>query len=124
MNRIQGQLSPNFHREEFKCKCGCGFDIVDAELIIMLETIRAACKGAPITITSGCRCPEHNKKIGGSEHSYHVIGKAADFKVKGYKPSWVANKLDAIAPESYGLGRYNNWTHIDVRNGKGRWDKT
>jgi hypothetical protein len=34
-------ISENFARSEFRCKCGCGLDTVDTELLRLLENIRA-----------------------------------------------------------------------------------
>ena len=32
-----GDLTRNFSRNEFKCKCECGFDTVDYELVTILQ---------------------------------------------------------------------------------------
>lgn len=37
--------------------------------------------GKPVTITSGYRCPELNKAIGGVSNSQHMLGQAADIAV-------------------------------------------
>lgn len=34
--------------------------------------------GGPIIVTSGYRCPELNRKVGGAGHSFHLRGMAAD----------------------------------------------
>jgi len=34
--------------------------------------------GRPITVTSGYRCPDHNRSVGGAKGSQHVKGNAAD----------------------------------------------
>ena len=39
---------------------------------------------APIIITSGYRCPQVNKLVGGVNNSQHMSGCAADFHVKGF----------------------------------------
>lgn len=39
----------------------------------------------PIKISSGYRCPELNKKIGGVRNSQHVLGEAADLVVGSIK---------------------------------------
>lgn len=39
--------------------------------------------GAPIIVTSGYRCPELNKAVGGAKTSQHMLGEAADIKVGG-----------------------------------------
>lgn len=46
-------------------------------LIKQLDSIRSSF-GSPIIVTSGYRCPELNKLVGGSKTSAHVKGLAAD----------------------------------------------
>ncbi len=114
------KVSENFSREEFACKCGCGFSTVDIELLEVLELVRGKFK-QPITITSGCRCDTHNTAVSGSYGSKHKQGIAADIVVKGFTPYEVYKFLDGHAPNKYGLGFYTNFTHIDVRAIKSRW---
>ena len=40
----------------------------------------------PIIITSGYRCPQVNKLVGGVNNSQHMSGCAADFHVQGFTP--------------------------------------
>ena len=42
---------------------------------------------APIIITSGYRCPQVNRLVGGVDNSQHMSGCAADFYVMGFTPS-------------------------------------
>ena len=42
---------------------------------------------APVIITSGYRCPQVNRLVGGVDNSQHMSGCAADFHVKGFTPS-------------------------------------
>lgn len=115
------KLSNNFSRSEFKCNCGeCDYDTVDAELVEVLQDVRDK-YAASVTVTSGNRCAEYNKKIGGSEKSYHVRGRAADIVVKGISPDEIYQYLDWKYPDKFGLGKYDDFTHIDTRTGKGRW---
>ena len=39
---------------------------------------------APVIITSGYRCPQVNKLVGGTNNSQHMSGCAADFYIKGF----------------------------------------
>lgn len=39
---------------------------------------------APIIITSGYRCPQVNRLVGGVDNSQHMSGCAADFYIKGF----------------------------------------
>jgi len=115
------KISKNFNRSEFACKCGCGFDTVDYELLLILEEVRAHFD-KPVTIESGCRSYDYNKEIGGSEKSQHLYGRAADFKVKGTKPMEVYIYLNNKYPNKLGLGLYRSWVHLDTRtNGPARW---
>ena len=114
--------NPYFKRSEFACKCGCGFDAVDVDLIDILTQIREALN-APITITSGCRCENHNTAVGGAKSSQHKLGKAADIQVKGMTPKEVQDFLDNFLPKDrYGLGYGKTFTHIDVREKAARFN--
>lgn len=109
-----------FSRDEFACKCGCGFDTIDAETLEVLEATRVHL-GAAVTINSACRCWEHNKRVGGSDNSQHLIARACDIVVKGYTPHHVYAFLDGMYKDKYGLGMYDTFTHIDTRSKKARW---
>lgn len=117
-----GDISAHFNRSEFLCKCGnCDFDTVDVETLRVLEQLRQHFM-QPITITSGCRCIDHNVSIGGSYGSQHTKGRAADFKVKDVTPQEVHEFLDLLYPDDYGLGLYSGWNHVDTRKTKARWN--
>lgn len=47
----------------------------------LLESIRMKWN-SPIIVSSGYRCPELNRKIGGAKNSQHIYGTAADIKPK------------------------------------------
>lgn len=115
-----GDISKNFSRSEFACKCGCGFQTIDVDLIKILETIRSHFK-EPVKINSACRCDEHNARVKGSQASKHKQGIAADIIVRDVKPYDVYLFLDSFMPNSYGLGLYKTFTHVDVRKIKARW---
>ena len=56
----------------------------------------------PIIVTSGYRCPELNKKIGGSKTSAHMEGLAADIVVSGVPALEVAQAAaNYMAPYGY-----------------------
>lgn len=120
------KLNKYFSREEFACKCGCGFATVDAELLEVLTAVREHFN-SPVTINSACRCCRHNATVGGkqktktSSGSKHMYGIAADIVVKGVNPDDVYLFLFNYAPNKYGLGAYETFTHIDVRAKKARF---
>lgn len=114
--------SDHFTRAEFACKCGCGFDVVDAGLLSVLESIRARFS-VPVTINSGARCQRHNKAMGGRPDSMHLLGKAADIRVGGIAPGRVASWVEKTFPACYGVGIYDTFIHIDSRQAPARWDE-
>lgn len=127
-------MTKNFNIDEFKCKGnlrGCSCEMPDEvykniqELAENLQIIRDELQ-EPIKINSAYRCENHNRKIGGSSKSQHVKGKAADIVVKNLTPDEVANALDNLQQggfiKSGGLGRYDTFTHIDIRGAEARWD--
>ena len=115
------RLSKNFSREEFACKCGCGFDTVDIELIGVLESVRAEFK-APILVTSGCRCLKYNQSVSGAADSQHTKGRAADIVVSGVSAPSVYAFLCIAYPSKFGFGRYDGFTHVDTRTNNARWN--
>lgn len=112
-------ISKKFNRSEFSCQCGCGFKAVDHELLDILENIRGHFS-APITINSACRCLQHNESVGGSANSQHLYAMAADIVVYGVSSSIVADYLE-MNFINCGIGRYDTFTHIDVRGYAARW---
>ncbi len=116
------QLTPNFKREEFNQKqTPLPLDQikVDPELTDKLEKLRKVIGNKAITITSGYRNPEYNKKVGGVKDSQHLKGKAADIAVKGMS----SKELEKFAKEvGFGyVATYKNkpHLHVDVRKKKG-----
>jgi uncharacterized protein YcbK (DUF882 family) len=112
-------LNKYFNRSEFACKCGCGFDTVDAELLQHVTVVREYFN-TPVRINSACRCESHNRKVGGSTGSLHKKGRAADITVDGVDPSKVVAFLDNVVSPG-GLGEYKTFTHVDSRRGAARW---
>ena len=108
-------------------KCGGVGVGLSKGLLIVLEHLRAAL-GKPITVTSGYRCVEHNAKVGGAAGSKHLLGVAADIKVKGMSPTQVAKHLVALPYSNFlGVGTYTRgnkggWVHVDIGRTKlTRW---
>ena len=128
------RFSDNYDRSEFRCNCGkCENDAVDAELLSILEELHCYLssrfnKKIYVEITSGNRCMVYNLKKNGALKSQHVLSKAADIRgwltwhVEQIDPEILADFLDLRYPDWYGIGRYDTFTHIDVRPNKARWD--
>lgn len=107
----------HFTIKEFACKCGCGMDETDQELIDILEIFRECIK-MPIKIESGCRCDIYNKIIHGSKKSAHLpVCKGADIQIKGLYREEIF--IMASTMQFKGVGIYpHNSIHIDVMTRK------
>ena len=121
------RLSEHFDSKEFECHCGCGEDFkVDPALIVLLEAIRSHF-GCVITVNSGYRCEKHNnsKAVGSNSKSQHRTNPltAADIVVGKNNPRRIADFVHGIMPYNGGIGRYETFTHVDVRKRKARWGK-
>lgn len=123
-------ITPNFNLSEFNSHDGKPYPPEWIEerlkpLCEALEVIREA-TGGPIHILSGYRSPEHNKKVGGAEHSQHVEGRAVDIVSKKLPPDRLGNLIEFLIKQNKlkdgGLGVYHSWCHFDLRpTGHARW---
>jgi uncharacterized protein YcbK (DUF882 family) len=123
------KLTKNFSKSEFDCKCGCempeevlhNIQKVANQLQIIRDKVNV-----PIRVNSAYRCLEYNRSIGSNDTSQHVLGKAVDIVIKGYTPNEVADLIEQLIADGDilqgGLGRYNTFTHYDIRGRKARWD--
>ena len=114
------KLSANFRVQEFACTDGSDPIFIDSELVTILQKIRTHF-GKAVTITSAYRTPPKNKACGGTTYSQHLYGKAADIKVSGISPKKVAEYAETLLQGKGGIGVYDTFTHIDVREKKSRW---
>lgn len=106
------QLSKNFFRDEFACKCGCGSDRIDPDLISKLQKLRDV-YAKPMSITSGVRCSKHNAETpGASTFSAHIFGLACDFVCTDSAERW---ELINMAMKIFSrVGLYDGWIHVDI----------
>lgn len=67
--------------------------------------------GKPIIITSGYRCQELNKKVGGKSNSFHLKGLAADLKYSVELWTFLTQhaKFDQLIMET---SKSTKWIHI------------
>ena len=112
---------PNFKVNEFACSDGGDVVFVSPDLVKILQKIRNHFK-KPVTINSGYRTVTKNKAVGGAAYSQHLYGMAADIVVQGVAPKVVAAYAESLLPGTGGIGIYSNFTHIDVRKTKSRWN--
>jgi len=123
------KLTKNFNKSEFDCNDGSEMpeEVLNniKELADNLQVLRDKLR-LPITINSGYRSPEYNKKIGGVKNSQHILGKAADIRVTSMSPQIVGkiitNMIDDGLLKEGGVGVYSTFVHYDIRGTKARWN--
>lgn len=141
-------LTRNFHISEFACKDGTKvpehlipnvqklaeqLQILRNEinrriavgLIVIKNKAGKLIKEVGISVNSGFRTVKYNKKINGAKYSKHLKAMAGDI-VCGFISAEDIQEIieDLIAEgkmEQGGLGKYNLFTHYDVRGRKARW---
>lgn len=125
------QLSAHFNAQEFRCKCGKAHDFqVSEELIAKLENLYSALNCSRINVTSGFRCLEHDKAVGGSGTGQHLKGNAADICCYGQDGKPISSKTVCCKAQDVGFTGIANitaayqYTHVDVRAGKWFGDET
>ena len=122
------KLTENFSIEELnKHNFKMSDEVLDnlKELAVQLEIVRAHFN-VPVTINSGYRNLEYNRNIGSKDTSQHVKGTAADIVVSGVSPDDVADAIEFLINTGMlkegGVGRYNTFTHYDIRGSRARWN--
>ena len=121
------QLSAHFNVQEFKCQCGKSHAIlIDSGLIDKLEQLYTALNCSKIIVTSGYRCPEHDKAVGGTSSGQHTKGTAADVCCYGQDGQPISSKTVCCKAQDLGFTGIANitaayqYTHLDVRT-SGKW---
>lgn len=125
-------LSPNFALEEFTTSQEAirrGIDNTPPAVIIdnlkrvcttVLEPLRRAIN-SPIIISSGYRCPELNRAIGGSAASAHMYGLAVDIVVPGVPVRKVCQRVLMLrVPFDQLIDEFASWTHVSIASKDGK----
>ena len=116
------KISDHFGVWEFKCKDSSRVIVLDKALVELLEIIRLH-YNKPLHINSGYRTVQYNATLkNSSPKSQHILGKAADIWLNDVSPKQLYSWLDSSYPNSLGIGIYDTFVHVDVREGKSRWD--
>jgi uncharacterized protein YcbK (DUF882 family) len=98
---------------------------IDVRLFDLLATVQTMLsvvesRAVEIVLTSGYRTPERNRTIEGAAiNSQHIHGRAADIVVPGIAHRHVRDAAEIVGAP--GLGRYPNFTHLDVGPPGRRW---
>lgn len=103
-----------FTPDEFTCRCGCGAGEMNEKLIRNADKVREHFN-APITVSSGRRCPTHNSRVGGVSNSRHMSGNAMDFCVKGKSSATVLAYVQTLSDIAYAYAIDSSYVHMDVK---------
>ena len=107
---VNWSLYPNFSREEFICRCGCGRADMNRDFLAKLQKLRLVT--GPLKITSGFRCPDHPEERKKKAPGAHSAGLAADIvplKAGKYELLKAALDLDFV-----GIGVAKSFIHLDT----------
>jgi len=109
-----------FSVHEQGCK-HCGVIRLAPGFLEKLNQLRHAV-GHPMTVTSMCRCPEHNKAVGGKPDSFHLTSHswgccAVDISMNGWSSAqrWRFILTAINRGWSIGINWKLNFVHLDRR---------
>lgn len=119
------KLTSHFTLEEFtRSQTAARFNILNdpdghsriniQRLAETLEAIRTALSGKSIQITSGYRCNDLNRRIGGSKSSAHMDGRAADIVVRGMTPLQAARAIQGSGIVLDQVILEGSWVHVGI----------
>jgi len=104
------------------CKCGCGMAV--REELVDFVLLLGRYMGHSVTIVSGARCVDYNKRVGGVPHSQHLKGLAVDVSHRRLSRSETDRLLlnaMRISPH-VAVGVYDTFVHFDLRGRFAFWD--
>ena len=100
-----------FSPAELTCKCGCGLNNFSALTLAKLNVARETA-GIPFVITSACRCPAHNAKVGGKPSSAHLRGHAVDIRTQTSSHRYII--VAALLAAGFNrIGLADTFIHVD-----------
>lgn len=114
---------PYFPRHELACK-GSGIIKIDVRFAARLPALREAW-GKPLTPTSVCRSPAHNKAVGGHPNSLHLTENHRHPTAAGTLAADISwrdwNRADRISfarlawDMGFAVGLHDGFVHVDLR---------
>lgn len=104
-----------FQSYEYECPC-CGLNNMQPDFLRQLDLLRVLC-GFPLVLSSGCRCPMHNKLVGGGVYSAHLEGVAVDILCSHDKAWQILNQALLVGFAGIGVQQHgpkeSRILHID-----------
>lgn len=106
------------------CPCGCGLKINKGVewILSSLERymIMKLARHFELVVTSGARCEEHNRSVGGAKNSAHVLCLAADIECIDNNHKWIMKRYlynQNIKRIGDGVAK-GKFLHFDIATGK------
>ena len=107
------KISADFYQSELECHCGCGYSYLRGDILYKLQLARTMAD-FPFNVSSWCRCPTHNKDVGGSDTSSHLDGWAIDIDEDDLKQRIrMMYFLVRAGFARVGVGIKQNLVHVD-----------
>lgn len=119
------QLTKHINAREIRCKCGkMHATLYDAETLNRIEKLICAVadyhnttsENTHIYISSGYRCADHDKAVGGNGSGTHTAGYALDFRIAANAKIVDTRVIAALAKDIgfTGIGRIDSfYIHVD-----------
>ena len=108
-----------FGRAEFMCNCGgkyCdGFPVEPIPLLAKTADKVRGHFGSACIVSSGVRCAQHNKNVGGVTNSRHLTGRAMDFYIRGKTAAEVLSFVQSLPEVRYAYDIDGTFVHMDVK---------
>ena len=99
-----------------------GWKMINMEVKVKLLRV-ATRMGRELTVNSGYRSPEYNRRIGGAKRSQHMSGYAIDVSMAGFSSDDIRKFIRLASQEGFmGMSYYSgsNFTHVDI-GGRRTW---
>lgn len=119
------QLTKHINAREIRCKCGkMHATLYNTDTLNKIEQLISAVadyhnttpENTHIIISSGYRCHDHDKAVGGSGNGVHTAGYALDFEMTAAGKGVDSRVIAALAKDIgfTGIGRINDYyIHVD-----------
>jgi uncharacterized protein YcbK (DUF882 family) len=107
------RISPHFKLREFQCRC-CSLVKLSPGLLELLEALREEWD-SPVVITSGYRCPGHNRAVGGAFRSLHTRGMAVDISASPSEQTILKGFANSLNFKEIICGGKKNYIHVAIK---------
>lgn len=115
----------HFTMSEFACKHCSGLpeNGMNEDLLEVCDRLREKL-GEVVVVSSGYRCPTHNRNIGGASQSYHMKGLAADVYINSdrYDTHQIAQMALDCGADTAVAYPSQGFVHIDMRGYRADWE--